>query len=111
MQNDKTSGPTASGLLKKISHYEFLGTLYLLRNILPSLAELSKTFQTGSLNFSKKYLKVFENWKSTVENCEEETSCLKFVLPDFFQASFMISNFIEKEFSEEVDNVSDVEVF
>ena len=35
MQNDKVSGSTASGLLK---------------NILPSLTGLSKTFQTGSLN-------------------------------------------------------------
>ena len=47
------SGPAASGLLKKISHYGFLGTLYLLNNILPSLTELSKTFQTGSLTFSR----------------------------------------------------------
>ena len=53
MQNDKLSGPAASGLLKKISHYGFLGTLYLLNNILPSLTELSKTFQTGSLTFSR----------------------------------------------------------
>ena len=29
MQNDKASGSTAGGLLKKISHYEFLGTRYL----------------------------------------------------------------------------------
>ena len=53
MKNDKTSGSTASGLLKKISHYESLGRLYLLKNILPSLAGLSKTFQTGSLNFTR----------------------------------------------------------
>ena len=51
IQNDKASGSTASRLLKKISHYEFLGMLYLLKNILPSLTELSKTFQIGSLNF------------------------------------------------------------
>ena len=50
------------------------------------------------------------NLESTVENCEEETSCLKFVQPDFYRASFMISNFTEEEFSEEDDNVSDVEV-
>ena len=37
MQNDKASGFTASDLLRKISHYEFLGTHYLLKNILPSL--------------------------------------------------------------------------
>ena len=53
MQNDKLSGSAASGLLKKISHYGFLGTLYLLNNILPSLTGLSKTFQTGSLTFSR----------------------------------------------------------
>ena len=51
MPNDKASGSTAGGLLKKINLYEFLGTLYLLKNILPSLTGLSKTFQTGNLNF------------------------------------------------------------
>ena len=53
MQNGKTSGSTASGLLKKISHYEFLGTLCLLKNIPPSLSGFSKTFETGSINFSR----------------------------------------------------------
>ena len=50
------------------------------------------------------------NVGSTVENCEEETRCLKFVQPDFHQASFMISNFTGEEFSEDDDNVSNVEV-
>ena len=49
MQNDNASGPTASSLLKKISHYEFLGTFFIMKIILRSLTELSKTFQTGSL--------------------------------------------------------------
>ena len=51
------------------------------------------------------------NVESTVENWEEKTSCLKFVQPDFYQASFMISNCAEEEFSEEDDNVSNIEVF
>ena len=50
------------------------------------------------------------NVESTVESCEKETSCLSFVQPDFYQAFFMISDFAEEEFSEEDDNVSDVEV-
>ena len=45
MQNDKEPGST-SGLLKKTSHCEFLDMIYLLKNILPSLTGLSKTFQT-----------------------------------------------------------------
>ena len=53
MQNDKASGTTTSGLLKKISHYEFLGMPYLFKNIFPSMTGLSRTFQTGSLNFSR----------------------------------------------------------
>ena len=52
--------------------------------------------------------KASSNVESTIENCEEETSCLKIVQPDFYQASFMISNF--KEFSEGDDNFSNVEV-
>ena len=44
------------------------------------------------------------------QNCEKETSCLKFVQLDCYQASFVISNFVEEEFSEENDNASDVGV-
>ena len=53
MQNDKAPGSTACGLLERISHYQFLGMLYVLKNILSSLTGLSKPFQTGSLNFSR----------------------------------------------------------
>ena len=53
MKNDTASGPTASSLLKKIGPRGFLGTLFLLKNVLPSVTGLSKMFQTGSLNFSR----------------------------------------------------------
>ena len=51
------------------------------------------------------------NVDSTAENCEKETSCLNFVQPKFCEASLMIKNFAEKEFSEEDENVSDIAVF
>lgn len=50
---DSKTGSTAIGLLQKINNYEFLGTLCLLKHVLPHLSSLSKTFQTGSLNFSR----------------------------------------------------------
>ena len=53
MQNDKASGSTTSGPLKKIIHSGFVGTLYLLKNILPCLTGLTKTFQPASLDFSR----------------------------------------------------------
>ena len=53
LQNDKKSGALATGLLKKVQAPEFIGTLYLLKHMLPSLSALSKTFQKGSLNFSR----------------------------------------------------------
>ena len=65
MQYDKVSGSTATGLLKKISHYEFWGTLYLLKNILPSLTGLRKTFQRGSLNFLR-VSPTINRWKSKI---------------------------------------------
>ena len=68
MHNNKASGSTASGLLKKISHYEFLGTLYLLKNILPSLTGLSKTFQTESLNFSR----IAINISTAINRCKSK---------------------------------------
>ena len=43
---------TACGLLKKIRTLEFLGVIYVLHSILPILADLSRHFQRGSINFS-----------------------------------------------------------
>ena len=70
---------------------------------IPQVYSLGKTEASSSTQTEN-------NVESTVENSEEETSCLKFVQPDFYKASFMISNFTEEEFSEEDDNASDVEV-
>ena len=53
IEKDKASGSTATVLLRKINNYKFLGTLCLLKNMLPIVSCLSKTFQTGSLNFSR----------------------------------------------------------
>ena len=39
------AGSTVCDLMKKISHFEFLGMLYLLKNILPSPAGLSRKAQ------------------------------------------------------------------
>ena len=50
------------------------------------------------------------NEESNVKKSEKETSCLDFVQPDFYEASFLISHFSEEEFSGEDDNVSNVEV-
>ncbi|XP_070545983.1 uncharacterized protein [Ptychodera flava] len=44
--------PTAQGLLMKINNCKFLGALYILREILPSLCMLSKSFQRGNVDFS-----------------------------------------------------------
>ena len=42
----------AVGLLKKIKMVKFLGTIYILKEVVPCLTTLSKTFQPGALNFS-----------------------------------------------------------
>ena len=52
LKEDKSAGPTATGILKKMENFHLLGTLYLMKFMLPHLSILSKTFQTGSLNFS-----------------------------------------------------------
>lgn len=43
----------AAGLLKKVQNAKFVGTLYILGDVLPILSELSLTFQSGYLNFSQ----------------------------------------------------------
>ncbi|XP_019617203.1 PREDICTED: zinc finger protein 862-like [Branchiostoma belcheri] len=46
------SCPVATGLLKKMKSAKFLGILIIFRNVLPELAQLSKSFQANALNFS-----------------------------------------------------------
>ena len=53
VKEDNSAGPTATGILKKMENFRFLGTLYLMKFMLPRLSILSKTFQTGSLNLSR----------------------------------------------------------
>ena len=42
----------AVGLPKKMKTVKFLGTIYFLKEVVPCLMTLSKTFQAGALNFS-----------------------------------------------------------
>ena len=54
MEEDRAiGGDQIDGLLRKIDNTTFLGTLYMLKLVLPHLSTLSKTFQKGSLNFSR----------------------------------------------------------
>ena len=54
MKDDQAvGGAIAVGLLKKMDSVKFLGVLYMLKYMLRHLSVLSKTFQTGSLNFSR----------------------------------------------------------
>ena len=45
--------PTAHGYLALLTEFRFLTTLYVLGDVLPILACLSKTFQKGKFNFSQ----------------------------------------------------------
>ena len=43
----------AKGFAKTLKSPKFLGMLYTLKVMLPSLTALSKTFQTGTIHFSR----------------------------------------------------------
>ena len=66
----------ASGLLKKMDSVEFLGLFYTMKFMLPSLTALSKTFQTGAMNFSgiKPNL---EKTKGQLQNTATQQTALK----------------------------------
>ena len=54
MKEDKViAGAQTEGLLGKIDNPTFLGTLYMLKLVLPHFSTLSKTLQKGSLNYSR----------------------------------------------------------
>ena len=42
LKEDKSAGPTATGILKKMENFRCLGTLYLMKFMLPHLSILSK---------------------------------------------------------------------
>lgn len=44
--------PAAYGLLKKINKVKFIGAVYILKWVLPILANLSKSFQKGAINYA-----------------------------------------------------------
>ena len=50
--NNIANDPVAYGLLQKVKTVKFLGAIYILHEVLPILATLSKVFQKGSVNFS-----------------------------------------------------------
>ena len=58
LKEDKNAGSTATGILKKMENFRFLGTLYLTKFMLPHPSILSKTFQTGSFKISQELLRV-----------------------------------------------------
>ena len=49
---DSSSDPTAKGILKFMATFSFLATTYLLADILPILARLSKRFQRSQVDFT-----------------------------------------------------------
>ena len=68
----------ADGLLKKIDNVRFIGTFYILREVLPQLSILSKAFETGSPNFSRvgpSIEKAIRNMKSLVSNDTPMKNC------------------------------------
>ncbi|CAC5383238.1 unnamed protein product [Mytilus coruscus] len=50
--NKFSNDATCYGLMKKITSVKFISAMYILEKILPILADLSRHFQKGSINFS-----------------------------------------------------------
>ena len=66
----------AVGLLKKIKTVKFLGTIYILKEVVPCLTTLSKTFQPGALNFSHVGLAI-NHTQASLEAVKSSQSPLK----------------------------------
>lgn len=49
----KDNDAAALGLLTKINNFKFLGVVYILSDVLPQLAILSKSFQRGKIDFAQ----------------------------------------------------------
>ena len=80
---NKDSNATAIGLLKKMKKADFIGILYILKNVLPVLLTLNKVFQKGTISFariapavkaSKHSLQRLVEDKSPIEEFKRETT-------------------------------------
>jgi len=63
----------ALGLLKKMKTVKFVGTIYILKEVLPCLSALSKTFQAGALNFSH-VAPAIQHTQASLENVKSSQS-------------------------------------
>lgn len=75
LKDDPASGPMAAGLLKKLDSIRFLGVLYMFKTVLPHLSALSKTFQTGAINFSR-IIPGISKLKSNISEIERNDSVM-----------------------------------
>ena len=83
MKEDRAvGGAQADGLLRKIDNPTFLGTLYMLKFVLPHLSTLSKSFQKTILNFSIIISPNIEKTISTMCSIEAEQQHLNTLMLD-----------------------------
>ena len=68
--------------------------------MLMQVKNIRKVYSLGKTEVSS-LTQAENNVENAAENCEEETSYLKFFLSYFYQPSFMIPNFTGEEFSHE----------
>jgi len=66
----------ALGLLKKMKTVTFVDTIYILKEVLPCLSALSKTFQAGALNFLH-VAPAIQHTQASLENVKSSQSSLK----------------------------------
>lgn len=73
--------PLALGLFKTMKTANFMGNIYVLKEVLPSLTALSKTFRAGALNFSH-VGPAIHHTKTSLETIKSSQSPLKKVEED-----------------------------
>lgn len=69
------SDAATSGFLQKLKQVKFLGTIYILAEVLPKLSALSKAFQAGKFNFSA-ILPAIAHTKLQLETIKAESTAL-----------------------------------
>ena len=70
------TGLAAEGLLKRMKNVKFIGTIYILNDVLPVLSQLSKRFQRGNVNFSH-LSPAIKATHAKLHNLKEKKECLK----------------------------------
>ena len=101
-----SGGSMAKGFVKKMRSSKFIGMLYTLKVMLPSLTALSNTFQSGGINFSRIIPNVIKT-KTKLRELFDEGKTMKLLKDDLKTRLKRCNLQIDEEKEEKINSLTE----